>query len=196
MAEKKNHTKKSVSVRASLEGKGKSTTFTHYCWKSKIKWNRPHSNLTLALKEKAQNYLSVSLSASLEGKRKSATFTHYCWKSKIKWNRPHSNLTLALKEKAQNYLSVSLSASLEGKRKSATFTHCAFSFCSEDTTRTCDLRVMSPTSYQLLHLALYSLNQSMVECGAKIRIFWPKTIAKSIKHTKNDKKPAPEALRK
>ena len=27
--------------------------------------------------------------------------------------------------------------------------------CSGDTTRTCDLRVMSPTSYQLLHPAIY-----------------------------------------
>ncbi len=29
--------------------------------------------------------------------------------------------------------------------------------CSGDTTRTCDLRVMSPTSYQLLHPAIYLL---------------------------------------
>ena len=29
--------------------------------------------------------------------------------------------------------------------------------CSGDTTRTCDLRVMSPTSYQLLHPALLSI---------------------------------------
>src|SRR5690606_1360652 len=31
----------------------------------------------------------------------------------------------------------------------------AFSSSSGDTTRTCDLRVMSPTSYQLLHPAMY-----------------------------------------
>ncbi len=44
--------------------------------------------------------------------------------------------------------------------------------CSEGPTRTDDLRVMSPTSYQLLHLALYSIDTRMFECGAKIRLFY------------------------
>ena len=36
---------------------------------------------------------------------------------------------------------------------------------SGDTTRTCDLRVMSPTSYQLLHPAIYFINKRIRVLG-------------------------------